>query len=173
VINGNWASWGAWSSCMSNCKRSRVRSCDNPAPENGGADCAGLDKEVSNCSDGYCVLHGAWGVWTSWTTCTKSCGTGSRSRTRQCNNPAPINGGNTCSGASSETSACNAHCCPVNGLWSTWTSWSRCSKTCGTGSQTRTRSCNQPAPSCGGASCRGSGSEGQDCNTQCCRKHVS
>merc|ERR1712228_674136 len=78
------------------------------------------------------------------------------------------NGGNTCSGASSESSACNTHCCPVNGLWSTWTSWSRCSKSCGTGSQTRTRSCNQPAPSCGGSSCRGSGSEGQDCNTQCC-----
>ena len=41
VIDGEWGQWGAWSSCMSDCTKSRVRSCDNPPPQNGGADCPG------------------------------------------------------------------------------------------------------------------------------------
>ncbi len=49
----------------------------------------------------------------------------------------------------------------VNGGWS---SWSSCSLSCGGGTQTRT--CTNPAPSGGGASC--SGASSQACNTQAC-----
>lgn len=52
-------------------------------------------------------------------------------------------------------------CTPVNGGWS---GWSACSVSCGGGTQTR--SCNNPAPSCGGAGC--SGASSQSCNTQAC-----
>ncbi|MBF8249616.1 MAG: hypothetical protein HW400_217, partial [Candidatus Levybacteria bacterium] len=52
-------------------------------------------------------------------------------------------------------------CTPVNGGWS---GWSACSVPCGGGTQTRT--CTNPAPSCGGANC--SGSSSQSCNTQAC-----
>lgn len=52
-------------------------------------------------------------------------------------------------------------CNPVNGGWS---GWSACSVTCGGGTQTR--SCTNPAPSCGGNGCSGSSSQG--CNTQAC-----
>jgi hypothetical protein len=45
-----------------------------------------------------------------------------------------------------------------------WTDWSACSATCGGG--TSTRSCTNPAPSGGGASCVGDSS--QACNTQAC-----
>ena len=56
---------------------------------------------------------------------------------------------------------CNFSCSPVNGGWS---GWSACSVSCGGGTQTRT--CDNPAPSCGGANC--SGSSSQACNTSCC-----
>ena len=51
-----------------------------------------------------------------------------------------------------------------------WTDWGKCSKICGTGTQTRT--CTNPAPANGGAQC--SGESSQDCNTQACpgKKHI-
>lgn len=45
-----------------------------------------------------------------------------------------------------------------------WTDWSACTRTCGTGTQTRT--CTNPAPSGGGAAC--AGATQQNCNTQAC-----
>ena len=45
-----------------------------------------------------------------------------------------------------------------------WTDWGVCSKTCGTGTQTRT--CTNPTPANGGADC--TGVLVQDCNTQGC-----
>ncbi len=67
----------------------------------------------------------------------------------------------TCSGygdSSSKTVNVNVF---VDGDWS---SWSTCSKTCGGGVQART--CTNPAPAGGGASC--SGPSSQACNTQSC-----
>ena len=50
------------------------------------------------------------GGWTSWTNCSKSCGSGSQTRT--CTNPTPANGGSDCSGSSSQP--CNTQACPGN-----------------------------------------------------------
>ena len=55
-----------------------------------------------------------------------------------------------------------------NGAWGSWGSYGACSKTCGTGKKTRTRTCNNPAPIGNGAACPGSSSEDADCNTQPC-----
>ena len=43
---------------------------------------------------------------------------------------------------------------PVNGGWSSFSAWSKCSKSCGGGSQVRVRSCTNPPPANGGKSCR-------------------
>ena len=53
-----------------------------------------------------------WGSWGSYSTCTKSCGIGTQTRSRKCNNPAPAGGGSACTGDSKETSNCNIQPCP-------------------------------------------------------------
>ena len=58
------------------------------------------------------VRNGNWGSWGGWSTCTKSCGRGVRSKTRKCNNPAPSNGGQNCPGSSSSSLTCNTQSCP-------------------------------------------------------------
>ena len=57
---------------------------------------------------------------------------------------------------------------PINGGWSSWSSWDSCSVSCGGGTQSRTRTCDNPAPQYGGSTCSGSSSESQACNTQSC-----
>ena len=56
----------------------------------------------------------------------------------------------------------------VDGKWTEFVDWSECSATCGGGTQTRTRTCTNPAPAHGGSDCQGESSETQDCNTQDC-----
>lgn len=57
---------------------------------------------------------------------------------------------------------------PVDGVWSCWSSWSKCSATCGGGHYMRTRSCTNPAPAYGGDICLGLHTEEALCNTQPC-----
>ena len=56
----------------------------------------------------------------------------------------------------------------VDGQWSEWGAWSACTATCGGGQQTRTRLCNNPAPSGGGSDCTGDSQQTQACNTGAC-----
>ena len=60
----------------------------------------------------FISVNGMWGLWGSYSTCTKSCGIGTQTRSRKCNNPAPAGGGSACSGFSKETSNCNIQPCP-------------------------------------------------------------
>merc|ERR1711862_109949 len=54
VIDGGYTSWSSWTSCNSNCERNRTRSCTNPPPKNGGADCHAYSTEVFSCTGGDC-----------------------------------------------------------------------------------------------------------------------
>ena len=59
----------------------------------------------------------------------------------------------------------------VDGKWSRWGKWDTCSATCGGGSQSRTRTCDNPAPENGGAECDSNGSSGEEsraCNERDC-----
>ena len=52
----------------------------------------------------------------------------------------------------------------VDGNWGSWTEFNKCDVTCGGGKQLRTRLCNNPSPSDGGAFCSlsdGSGATGK------------
>lgn len=58
------------------------------------------------------IVNGGWSKWASWSTCSVSCGHGTRVRTRNCTNPVPINGGAYCKGTNSESISCFPKGCP-------------------------------------------------------------
>ena len=57
----------------------------------------------------------------------------------------------------------------VDGGWSEWSRFAGCTKSCGGGSKSRTRECNEPSPSDGGADCPGKYFENLECNTEQCQ----
>jgi len=58
VVNGGWSDWGDWGQCSATCgagQQKHSRTCTNPPPSNGGAQCAGDDKETKPCNNGACL----------------------------------------------------------------------------------------------------------------------
>ena len=84
------------------------------------------------CNENICP---DWTQWTDWTECTVSCGGGIRKKVRECVLPKNVDG---CDGDSEIEETCNNQDCPV---WTPWTDWTPCTKTCGGGTQRRDRQC--------------------------------
>ncbi|XP_069877014.1 A disintegrin and metalloproteinase with thrombospondin motifs 14 isoform X2 [Dipodomys merriami] len=55
-----------------------------------------------------------------------------------------------------------------NGGWSSWTKFGSCSRSCGGGVRSRSRSCDNPPPAYGGRQCSGPTFEYQICNSEEC-----
>jgi len=56
-VDGGYTEWGAWSACSASCgggMRQRRRSCTNPPPANGGANCQGDAVESDACGTTAC-----------------------------------------------------------------------------------------------------------------------
>ena len=174
-LNGKWGSWTPWSPCNADCgggTKTRRRECNRPLPSNGGDHCDGHSDETATCNVQSCStnpppVNGGWSHWTPWSSCNAECGGGTVTRTRECNQPPPSNGGAECAGLSVETSTCNMHNCPVDGGWGSWTSWTSCDKSCDGGSRTRKKNCNNPEPEHGGMDCPGE----IPTDTESCNKH--
>jgi len=56
-------------------------------------------------------IAGGFTGYSSWGSCSVSCGGGTQSRTRSCTSPSPTYGGAGCSGSTSESQSCNTHSC--------------------------------------------------------------
>ncbi|NXJ63832.1 HMCN1 protein, partial [Rostratula benghalensis] len=170
-VDGKWATWSSWSACTVSCgggSRQRTRHCSDPAPQSGGRKCEGNDIQIDFCNSDPCPIHGNWGPWSSWGSCSRTCNGGQMRRYRTCDNPHPASGGRACAGADMQIQRCSAELCPVDGNWGQWQTWSQCSASCGGGEQTRIRLCSNPAPLNRGRPCPGDSSHISRCNTQAC-----
>ena len=58
------------------------------------------------------AVNGGWSQWTSWSSCSLTCGGGTRTRTRTCTNPTPQGSGADCVGSSLGSEGCNMVECP-------------------------------------------------------------
>ena len=62
----------------------------------------------------YDEVNGGWCSWSAWSDCSKSCGSGTKLRARQCKCPARKGVGSSCVGSSSQGTTCNDVVCPGN-----------------------------------------------------------
>ena len=57
-------------------------------------------------------VDGGWSEFNEWSACSLTCGGGTQSRTRTCDNPPPLNAGRSCAGEPTEVRACETKGCP-------------------------------------------------------------
>ncbi|CAH0596374.1 unnamed protein product [Chrysodeixis includens] len=118
-------------------------------------------------------VDGGWSSWSEWEPCMQD-GTSislyddtapdmCKCRTRRCDNPRPVNGGQSCQGASIAVTNCTVH-----GGWSSWSGWSKCSASCGIAIKSRRRTCSAPEPKFGGRVCVGLDIDDVYCNLPPC-----
>lgn len=161
------SAWTPWSLCTKPCgtgSQYRIRNVLKNAA-NGGAPCPSLI-ENQECNKQACGTDCVVSNWSAWTTCTRTCGGGSRSRTRTVVSQ-PQNGGAVCPELQ-QFEICNPQPCvgPQPCIMSDWSAFGSCTKTCGGGTMTRTRYVTQPAIN-GGTAC-GSTVDEVPCNTNPC-----
>jgi len=172
--------WGAWTACSTSCGTGTKVRAREPlgvgrfiaALHTPGSDdarhklpvCEALTERAS-CGASLCPVDCKTSAWSEWQTCSKTCGTGTRKRYRS-EIIAAAFGGKRCSGQLTQVSACQAKPCPVDCLTGDWDGWSRCTASCGTGFQQRSRKVLRQ-PAYGGASCSAN-AEKRLCNTFQC-----
>ncbi|CAP37084.2 Protein CBR-UNC-5 [Caenorhabditis briggsae] len=128
-VDGGWSEWSPWiGTCHVDCPllrqhahrirdpqsvlphQRRTRTCNNPAPLNGGEYCKGEEEMTRNCKV-PCKLDGGWSSWGEWSACSSSC---HRFRTRACTVPPPMNGGQPCFGDDLMTQECPSQLCTAD-----------------------------------------------------------
>ncbi|XP_051991715.1 adhesion G protein-coupled receptor B1-like [Xyrauchen texanus] len=110
-VDGSWNEWSAWTPCSSSCSNGtmqRTRECNGPSY--GGSECRGEWLETSNCFLRDCPVDGRWLLWSSWGSCSKTCGGGHQIRQRVCEGP--FFDGEPCNGDKTELRNCNERRCP-------------------------------------------------------------
>ena len=57
LVDGGWDDWTKWATCSVTCgggSQNRSRTCTNPVPQYGGADCVGFAGENQDCNTHNC-----------------------------------------------------------------------------------------------------------------------
>merc|ERR1711865_1177451 len=137
-------SFGSWTPCSKSCKgwndaggvQTRERSIQGHSWKYGGKKCPALT-QTRKCKTQKCPYDCELSKFSKWGTCSKTCGVGISKRTRKITAQA-ANGGKVCKHLS-EKKKCEAGLCPFDCKVGAWSIWSKCSTTCGKGTQFSTR----------------------------------
>jgi len=167
--------WTHWTSCSVPCgpgQRNRMRAFISKASTT-GASCVDPLLETEPCNVGPCGNNRdcLWADWTSWGGCTCTCGGGQQTRDRFIK-IAPLGDGALCPVSdrtqlqSCNTQPCSATLC-VDGKWSDWTPFGKCTVGCGGGVQWKSRKLMQEQTDCGMPAI-GESREFQPCNRYSC-----
>mmetsp|Transcript_94511 Transcript_94511/g.282187 ORF Transcript_94511/g.282187 Transcript_94511/m.282187 type:complete len:189 (-) Transcript_94511:90-656(-) len=113
-----------------------------------------------------CILGG----WSLWSDCNPTCGPGGRRNRRRVAVPKKGSKESCRHKDQTELGTCNLDPCPVDCKWGKWAKWTQCTKTCGTGKQSRDR--KRHREKYGGRPCKGNWIEETTCNEISCRKAV-
>ncbi|KAK6587777.1 thrombospondin related adhesive [Cryptosporidium xiaoi] len=173
-----YTEWTEWTTCLEECSNSetqkRSRTVESITLNWVDVDCTDQEqvrvcseKEscISSDNNDKCLVNS----WSEWSSCSTSCGSGLRTRTREIIKK-PGNGDISICPVLLEEVVCNADVkCPGGSeecLLSEWSEWSPCSASCGSGVSTRTRKILSGDTSCDNYSQGGSGnSNGNDGKT--------
>ena len=157
-VLGDFSDWGdcEYNNETGDYVKKQTRTTTTPAL-NGGTECGPLIEEQT-CPAVNCVQSD----FSDWGECEYNNETGNyvKKRTRTTTTPA-LNGGTEC-GLEIEEQTCPAVNCVGD-----WGDWGDCSKTCGTGRQTKTWKVTSAAQH-GGTCANKNTTKSQDCNTQAC-----
>ena len=164
-----WGSWQNWCHCSKSCNGGiQTRKRHVAKAESCGGTCPGVASFTRTCNTQCCPRDCKWMKWGPWGHCfygdQNFCGKGNHTRIRQYKQTS-FCGGKSCIGSTTEVKGCSK-CCPSNCSWGGWSAWGACSKSCGSGTQNRSRSVATNA-TCGGR-CDGPSRVIQSCNKQCC-----
>jgi len=123
-------------------------------------------EDATVCPQCGCIgIDCVWGIWSEWGTCSKTCGNGTKTRNRTKLVVEDVTG--ACNGTSMESDSCNPIACPaIDCVWGIWSEWGACSKTCGEGTKTRTRTKLVVENDIG--VCNGQSMESDSCNLRAC-----
>jgi len=165
--------WTAWDQCDVQCGRGqqhRQRQISQ-FPQNGGKTCPHDLMQTKGCDgpQGPCEVEDCkMSDWEDWTSCSVTCGPGTKNRNRRILSLRDFSG-KGCAGALGQTEQCgdNAICESTECTWSTWSPWSACDKSCEGGQKRRHRQiATQPST---GNSCEAKSlAEIDSCNDHAC-----
>jgi len=163
-----WGTWREWNTCSKSCgagKQTRERAVEIQATHQGKA-CLGRAIEEQTCQVEECREDCKLLDWGRWSSCSSSCGSGTRSRTR--GSIPPQNGGVECLSELNETGPCSGlPLCPADCVWGLWREWSACSASCGQALQKRSRT-RESYEKSGGKACDGNEDDERTCTVPSC-----
>jgi hypothetical protein len=166
--------WSSWSTCTQTCSVSvlthgyKLRSRTSTAATNGGKVCA-ANWQMEHCNNFLCSFDCYFLDWGGWGPCSRTCtmpGEAAGQRIKIRSMVGPGMGGKACEGATEMSFNCNDFMCPQDCKFSAWSSFGECTKTCGVGGRTRTRT--KEGAAYGGIDCVGPTTHWEACNGHGC-----
>jgi hypothetical protein len=132
-----YSTWTAWTPCSVNCGLGTATRQRTLVLHPSGFVCDEATAESTSCDAGPCAVHCDVSEWTAWSTCSKSCGSGTTLRSRTVLT-FPVDGGFACPDLEQQL-GCNTQACAVDCVTTDWDNWSVCTVSCGWGLSSRTR----------------------------------